>query len=90
MTDPDELRSMIEEIDQKIIENIAIRMEIADKLAEAKKESGQKYWDGNKEREVIERYHNLCEEVSLTDAEARKIAETILEISKNRQKHYFE
>ena len=90
MTDTEELREMIEEIDQAIIENIAMRMEIADKLAEAKKESSQKYWDENKEKEVINRYLELCEEVNLTEAEARKIAEVILHISKERQKHYFE
>ena len=90
MTDTEELREMIEEIDQAIIENIAMRMEIADKLAEAKKESSQKYWDENKEKEVINRYLELCEEVQLSEDEARKIAEVILHISKERQKHYFE
>lgn len=90
MTDTAELREMIEEIDQIIIENIAMRMEIADKLAEAKKQSGQKYWDDNVEKEVVKRYLELCEEVQLTEAEARKIAEVILHISKERQKHYFE
>ncbi len=90
MTDTAELREMIEEIDQTIIENIAMRMEIADKLAEAKKESRQNYWDEEKEKEVINRYLELCEEVQLTEEEARKIAEVILHISKERQKHFFE
>ena len=90
MTDTAELREMIEEIDQTIIENIAMRMEIADKLAEAKKESRQNYWDEEKEKEVINRYLELCEEVNLSEAEARKIAEVILHISKERQKHFFE
>lgn len=90
MTNTEELREMIEEIDQAIIENIAMRMEIADKLAEAKKQSGQKYWDENVEKEVVRRYLELCEEVQLTESEARKIAEVILHISKERQKHYFE
>ena len=90
MTDTDELREMIEEVDQTIIENIAMRMEIADKLAEAKKQSSQQYWDESKEKEVINRYLELCEEVQLSEDEARKIAEVILHISKERQKHYFE
>ena len=90
MTNTAELREMIEEIDQVIIENIAMRMEIADKLAEAKKSSGQTYWDENVEKEVVKRYLELCEEVQLTEIEARKIAEVILHISKERQKHYFE
>lgn len=90
MTDTDELRGMIEDIDQTIIENIATRMEIADKLAEAKKKEGQRYWDESKEKEVQERYHELCEEVGLSEEEARKIADAILTISRERQKHYFE
>ena len=90
MTDTTELREMIEEIDQAIIENIAMRMEIADKLAEAKRASSQNYWDEQKEKEVINRYLELCEEVQLSEDEARKIAEVILHISKERQKHFFE
>ena len=90
MSDTDELRGMIEEIDQTIIENIATRMEIADKLAEAKKKEGKLYWDESKELEVVNRYHELCEEVGLTEEEARRIADVILHISKERQRHYFE
>lgn len=89
MADTDELRSMIEEIDQTIIENIATRMEIADKLAEAKKKEGKLAWDESKEQEVIKRYHELCGEVGLTEEEARRIADVILHISKERQRHYF-
>ncbi len=90
MPNTKELREMIEDIDQQIIELIATRMEIADELAKAKKQSAQSYWDESKEREVIQRYHELCEEVSLSEDEARQIAEVILKISKERQHHYFE
>ncbi len=90
MTDTDELRAMIEEIDQDIIESIAVRMEIADKLAEAKKQEGKSSWDYHKEEEVIARYHELCEEVSLSKEEAEQIARLLLKISKERQTHYFE
>ena len=90
MADTKELREMIADIDQQIIELIATRMEIADELAKAKKKSAQSYWDESKEREVIARYHELCEEVSLTPQEAEQIAEVILKISKDRQHHFFE
>lgn len=90
MSDTDELRSMIEEIDQTIIENIATRMEIADKLAEAKKKEGKIHWDEAVEKRVIERYQELCEEVGLSEEEAYKIAHVILNISKERQRHYFD
>lgn len=86
MPNTEELREQIEAIDEEIIDLIATRMEIADELAKAKKKSGQKYWDDEKEREVIARYHELCEEVSLSEGEADQIAKVLLNISKERQK----
>ncbi|MBO4349220.1 MAG: chorismate mutase [Candidatus Methanomethylophilaceae archaeon] len=86
----EELRTQIEAIEEEIIDLIATRMEIADELAKAKRRTSQGYWDEGKEREVIQRYHELCEEVSLSEDEARQIAEVILHISKERQKHFFE
>lgn len=90
MSDTDELRSQIEAIDEQIIDLIATRMEIADELAKAKKNSHQRYWDEDKEREVKHHYKELCEEVSLTEFEASQIAEVLLSISKERQKHIYE
>lgn len=90
MPNTKELREQIEEIDEDIIDLISTRMEIADELAKAKKQAGQKYWDEDKEREVVNRYHELCEEVSLSEKEATMIAEVLLKISKERQKHLFE
>ena len=49
----EELREMIREIDQQIIEQVATRMEITDELARAKKAEGKNYWDEAKEKEVI-------------------------------------
>ncbi|KQM10452.1 MAG: chorismate mutase [Candidatus Methanomethylophilaceae archaeon] len=86
----EELREMIREIDQQIIEQVATRMEITDELARAKKAEGKNYWDEAKEKEVIRRYHELCEEVKMSEDEARKIAEVILSISRDRQKHIVE
>lgn len=90
MPNTEELREQIESIDEQIIDLIATRMEIADELAKAKKKSSQNYWDASKEHEVVNRYHELCEEVSLSEEEADQIAEVILHISKERQKHFFE
>ena len=86
MPSVDEIREQIESIDREIIDLIATRMEITDELAKEKKHSSQGYWDGKKEREVIERYMRLCEEVSLSEGEAKLIAEVLLKISKERQK----
>lgn len=85
-----ELRDQIEAIDGEIIDLIATRMEIADELAKAKKMTAQCYWDDEKGREVVDRYHGLCAEVGLSEGEARMIAEVILRISKERQKALFD
>ena len=90
MPNTTELRELIAAIDRDIIDLIATRMEITDELAKAKKESAQEYWDKAKEEEVIGRYSELCKEVSLSEGEARIIAEVLLKISKNRQKHLFD
>ena len=82
----DEIREQIESIDKQIVDLIATRMEMADELAIEKKHCSQGYWDSRKEREVIERYMMLCEEVSLSEYEAKLIAEVLLKISKERQK----
>lgn len=89
-SDTDMLREQIEMIDEKIIDLIATRLEIADELAKAKKSHSEGYWNKEKEHEVVHRYQKLCEEVGLTSTEACQIAEVILKISKERQKHYFE
>lgn len=90
MTDAKELREMISSIDQEIIELIATRMEIADELAKAKKMSSQQFWDSNVEKEIINHYRSLVEEVSLSEEEAEQIAKLILSISRERQRHVFE
>ena len=90
MPNTTELREQIESIDKDIIDLIATRMEIADELAKVKKESSQEYWDKKKEQEVINRYLELCGEVSLSEGEARMIAEVLLRISKDRQKQLFD
>ncbi len=83
MPDADELRGPIAAIDAKIIDLIATRMEIADELYKAKKESSQSYWNKDKEQEVIVRYLGLCEEVKLSERKAGQITDSIL---KNIQK----
>lgn len=90
MPDTDELRAQIETIDEQIIDLIATRMEISDELAKAKKEAGESFWNEDMEHAVVTRYMELCEEVSLSETEAEQIAEVILHISRERQKHYFD
>jgi chorismate mutase len=85
-----EYRDEIAEADAAIIDAIAMRMEIADELAKAKKASGQGVWDDKVEQAIIARYRGLVSEVSLSAAEAEKIAHVILEISKARQTRIYE
>ena len=87
---PAEYRAEIEEADAAIIDAIAMRMEIADELAKAKKASGQGVWDDKVEQEIIGRYRGLVSEVSLSASDAEKIAHVILEISKARQTRIYD
>lgn len=89
MADAKELREMIGAIDQEIIELIATRMEIADELAKVKKMSAQEFWDSNVEKDIINRYKKLVEEIALSEEEAEQIAKLILKISRERQEHLF-
>ncbi|MGI6008763.1 MAG: chorismate mutase [Methanomethylophilus sp.] len=85
-----ELRDEVSEIDSKIIDLIATRIDITDELAQAKKRSKQSYWDEAKEKEIVAKYRELCTEVSLTPEEAEQIAHVILSISKARQKKIYD
>jgi len=87
---PAEYRDEIAEADAAIIDAIAMRMEIADELAKAKKASGQGVWDDKVEKEIIGRYRGLVSEVSLSAEDAEKIARVILEISKVRQTRIYD
>ncbi len=80
-----ELRDEIHDIDAEIIDLLATRMDITDELARAKKAAGQSVWDETVEKLIVDRYRDLCNEVSLTEDEAEKIASLILAISKERQ-----
>lgn len=85
-----EYRKEIAEADAAIIDAIAMRMEIADELAKAKKASGMGVWDEKVEKSIIEHYRGLVSEVSLTPAEAEKIATVILDISRARQTRIYD
>lgn len=86
----DELREMIASIDKEIVELIATRMEVADELGRAKKQAHSGYRNPDVESQVIKRYLELSQEVDISEDDARKIAETILEISLARQKRITE
>lgn len=90
MTEINELREMIENIDRDIVELIATRMEVADELGKEKSRLAKGHRDPELESKVIERYLELSKEVDISEEDARKIAVTILEISLDRQKKLFQ
>lgn len=77
---------MIASIDREIVELIATRMEITDELGRAKKKAHNGHRNPEVEFQVIKRYLELSKEVDISEEDARKIAETILDISLARQK----
>lgn len=80
---------MIENIDKEIVELIATRLEIADELGKEKNRLARNYRDPEMESKVVGRYLALSKEVGITEDDARKIANTILEISLDRQRKLF-
>jgi len=85
-----ELRDEIADIDGQIIDLIALRVDMTDELARAKRRSSQDYWDAGNAERITERYRTLCSEVNLTKEEAEQIAKVILTISKERQKKIYD
>ncbi len=79
-----ELRENIDEIDEKIVELMEERMEVAEKIAQSKIESGKDVFDKERERAKI---HNV-EELAKEDKNREPVGELfskIMEISRKRQ-----
>ena len=87
MKDLSTLRDNINEIDNKIVELWAQRMECSLKIAEYKKENNLPLFDEKREKELLDRVSELAGE-ELNDY-CRDLYEKIMEISRNYQEDYF-
>lgn len=88
MKDLSTLRGNINEIDNKIVELWAQRMEYSLKIAEYKKENNLPVFDEKREKELLERVSELAGE-ELNDY-CRELYEKIMTLSRDYQQKYFD
>ena len=88
MKDLSTLRDNINEIDNKIVELWAQRMEYSLKIAEYKKENNLPVFDEKREKDLLERVSELAGE-ELNDY-CRELYEKIMTLSRDYQQKYFD
>ena len=95
MSQLDELRVNINEIDNKIIDLLISRMEVSVKVGEYKKEKGIKVFDSKREKEVIKRIIEVKNKkissenkVSLDDKFLENLWILIMDYSKAQQSNF--
>lgn len=95
MSQLDELRVNINEIDNKIIDLLISRMEVSVKVGEYKKEKGIKVLDSKREKEVIKRIIEVKNKkissenkVSLDDKFLENLWILIMDYSKAQQSNF--
>tara|TARA_A100001037_G_scaffold304138_1_gene340019 strand:- start:24364 stop:24630 length:267 start_codon:yes stop_codon:yes gene_type:complete len=82
----EEMRSKIEEIDEKIMELIAERMDIAILIANIKERDGLPITDKNQEKKVMQRVSENAEIFGMDKEGVEKIFQMLIELNKNKQR----
>lgn len=80
------MRSKIEEIDEKIMELIAERMDIAILIANIKERDGLPITDKNQEKKVMQRVSENAEIFGMDKEGVEKIFQMLIELNKNKQR----
>ena len=89
MTKLEEARAEINRIDAEMAKLFCERMEAVGKVAAYKKETGMPIFDESREKEVLARNVQLCEQEELK-AYYLKFMEETMAVSKEYQKHLIE
>jgi chorismate mutase/prephenate dehydratase len=79
------LRRKIDEADTRIVELIAERIRLAQKIGKEKQEKGQQIEDRERERQVLENVRRIAREKSLNLEDVENIYRHIVTVSKRRQ-----
>ena len=82
----EEMRSKIEEIDEKIMELIAERMDIAILIANIKERDGLPITDKNQEKKVMQSVSENAEIFGMDKEGVEKIFQMLIELNKNKQR----
>jgi len=79
-------RDQIDRIDEAILDNAAQRKALGEDIIRLKSEAGARLRDGEREREVIERYVRLGRERGLSEDICKRLAALMIEESVKRQR----
>ena len=86
MEDLESLRKRIAEVDAQIAELIAKRLELAEMVAETKKESGLPIVDSQVEAKVVQRYRDAGERYGIGADSMESIARILISEAVAREK----
>lgn len=79
-------RSNINNINEVIVEKIAVRMDQVEEIKRIKEEADIPITDGNREEKVVSQFQDLFEENDLGREHGRDLAELLIEIAKEEQR----
>jgi chorismate mutase len=79
-------RTFINNINEVIVEKIAVRMEQVAEIKRIKEESDIPITDGSREETVVSQFETLFEENDLDPDHGRELAELLIEIAKEEQR----
>ena len=82
----DEMRSKIEEIDERIVELIAERTDIAILIAEIKEKEGLPITDEDQEKKVMQRVSKNSELFGVDKEGVERIFQMLIELNKSKQR----
>ncbi len=85
-----ELRKEIDQIDKKIVEQLATRLMFAKKIASEKKKLGMEVEDAGREEELLDRIRDLADEYGVESTHAQELYLLILAESKRIQEDHQE
>lgn len=81
-----DLRDQIDDLNEEIVEVIAERVNVAEKIGEYKEKNNIQVVDENREQEVKDQFKLLFRQNGLPENEAKRLADLLIQIAVKRQK----
>jgi chorismate mutase len=82
----EEVRNEIKKVDEKIIEDIAQRMRLAEKIFDIKKRLGRDIYDEKQTKKVLNRVERYAAAKKLSSDDVKKIFEILIKMSIDKQR----
>lgn len=84
--DIEEERKRIDQINEKIIDEVAERMDVVSDIADKKEKSDAEVKDSGREKKVKEQFRQGFKEHNLPDEKGKELAEHLMSIAKDYQR----